>query len=71
MSKIQYDEFDDEMNPMHPCTYCGCEDMQMNWDTGLYECASCGQPLVVQQERREKRRLVKRFRGNEEDESNW
>ena len=71
MSKIEYDEFNDEMNPFHPCLACGCKEFSMNWNSGLYECDSCGLPLEAKQERKEKRRLVKRFRGLKDDEETW
>ena len=43
--KIKYNEFDEEMNPFHPCLNCGHTEFSMNWDTGLYTCDSCGLPL--------------------------
>jgi len=66
--KIKYNEFDDEMNPFHPCLNCGHTEFSMNWDTGLYTCDSCGLPLEADDKKREKKK-VKRFRNqNENDE---
>tara|TARA_B100000780_G_C21058913_1_gene425538 strand:+ start:344 stop:556 length:213 start_codon:yes stop_codon:yes gene_type:complete len=67
MSKIRYDEFDDEMNPFHPCLRCGCKTFYMDWDTGLYTCESCEATLENELEKKSKR-VVKRFRGLKEDD---
>tara|TARA_R110001592_G_scaffold301508_1_gene572878 strand:+ start:1401 stop:1616 length:216 start_codon:yes stop_codon:yes gene_type:complete len=68
MSKIEYDEFDDEMNPFHPCLACGCKEFSMNWDTGLYECDSCGLALEVGTNNKKVKPKVKKFRGLKEDD---
>jgi transcription elongation factor Elf1 len=68
MSKIEYDEFDDEMNPFHPCLACGCEEFSMNWDTGLYECDNCGLTLEVNPNKKKLKPKVKKFRGLKEDD---
>ena len=66
--KIKYDEYDDEMNPYHPCLKCSKTGFSMNWDTGLYTCDSCGESLEAEAEKKSKR-VVKRFRGlNDENE---
>jgi ribosomal protein L37AE/L43A len=68
MAKVKYDEFNDEMNPFHPCLKCGDTEFSMNWDTGLYQCDSCGESLKAEVEKKSKR-VVKRFRGlNDENE---
>ena len=67
MSKVNYNEFDDEMNPFHPCLKCGATEFSMNWDTGLYQCDSCGATLENELEKKSKR-VVKRFRGLKEDD---
>lgn len=66
MSKIKYDEFDDEMNPFHPCLKCGATEFSMNWDSGLYQCDSCGQTLQAEYEKKTKK-TVKRFRNLKDD----
>ena len=71
MSKVNYNEFDDEMNPFHPCLKCGHEEFSMNWDTGLYQCDSCGATLEIDEPKITKmKQNVKRFRGlkKEDDE---
>jgi len=71
MSKVNYNEFDDEMNPFHPCLKCGHEEFSMNWDTGLYQCDSCGATLEIDEPKNTKmKQNVKRFRGlkKEDDE---
>ena len=71
MSKVNYNEFDDEMNPFHPCLKCGAEEFSMNWTTGLYQCDSCGATLEVDEPKNTKMKPnVKRFRGlkKEDDE---
>tara|TARA_R100000541_G_scaffold59034_1_gene71548 strand:+ start:393 stop:602 length:210 start_codon:yes stop_codon:yes gene_type:complete len=66
--KIKYDEFDDEMNPFHPCLNCGSNKFSMDLDTGYYTCDSCGFPLEAEEKKRSKK-IVKRFRNlNDEDE---
>ena len=67
MSKINYDEYDDEMNPFHPCLSCGAEEFSMDWDTGFYTCNSCGLPLEVEGAKKVKKK-VKKFRGLKEDD---
>tara|TARA_R110000796_G_scaffold2240_2_gene8967 strand:- start:2011 stop:2223 length:213 start_codon:yes stop_codon:yes gene_type:complete len=68
MTKVSYDEFDDEMNPFHPCLKCRSKEFSMNWNTGLYTCDSCGESLKAEVEKKSKR-VVKRFRGlKDEDE---
>jgi hypothetical protein len=68
MSKIKYDEFDDEMNPFHPCLSCGGEGFGMNWNTGLYECNSCGLTLEVAEKKENKPKSLKKFRGLDIDD---
>ena len=69
MSKINYDEFDDEMNPFHPCLKCGAEEFSMNWTTGLYQCDSCEATLEVDDTKSTKmKKKPKRFRGLKEDD---
>jgi ribosomal protein L37AE/L43A len=68
MSKIEYDEFDDEMNPFHPCLACGCKEFSMNWDTGLYECDSCGLALEVGDKKEKSKPTLKKFRGLKKDD---
>ena len=69
MSKVNYNEFDDEMNPFHPCLKCGAEEFSMNWTTGLYQCDSCGETLEAEEKNQKMKKNVKRFRGlNDEDE---
>ncbi len=55
MSKVKYDEFDDEMNPLHPCLKCGATGFSMNWDTGLYQCDSCGAVLEIDESEKNKK----------------
>ena len=68
MSKIEYDEFDDEMNPFHPCLACGCKEFSMNWDTGLYECDNCGLTLEVGDKKEKSKPTLKKFRGLKKDD---
>lgn len=68
MSKIEYDEFDDEMNPFHPCLACGCKEFSMNWDTGLYECDNCGLTLEVGDKKEKAKPTLKKFRGLKKDD---
>ncbi len=68
MSKIKYNEYDDEMNPFHPCLACGHEEFSMNWDTGLYECNSCGLALEIEEKKNKKQKTLKKFRGLKEDD---
>lgn len=68
MSKIEYDEFDDEMNPFHPCLNCGCEDFSMDWDTGYYTCDNCGLPLEVGDKKENKKKSLKKFRNLKDDD---
>ena len=68
MSKIEYDEFDDEMNPFHPCLACGCKEFSMNWDTGLYECDSCGLALEVGDKKEKSKPTLKKFRRLKKDD---
>ena len=68
MTKVKYDEFNDEMNPSHPCLKCRSTEFSMNWETGLYECLGCGESFEVEMERK-KKKIIKRFRGlNDENE---
>ena len=66
--KVKYDEFDDEMNPFHPCLSCGHTEFSMNWDTGLYTCDSCGLPLQTEEESRKPKKQLKRFKKFNDDE---
>lgn len=68
MSKIKYDEYDDEMNPLHPCLKCGATGFSMNWDTGLYQCDSCGEVLEVDEPKKKKDMKVKKFRDLKRDD---
>jgi ribosomal protein L37AE/L43A len=68
MTKIKYDEYNDEMNPFHPCLNCGHTGFSMDWDTGLYTCDSCGLTLEAEQQKKEKK-TIRRFRNlKDEDE---
>lgn len=67
--KIKYNEFDEEMNPFHPCLNCGHTEFSMNWDTGLYTCDSCGLPLEAEADNKRSKAKLKRFRKlNDDDE---
>lgn len=65
MSKIKYDEYDDEMNPFHPCLNCGWEEFNMNWDTGLYICGKCEEPVGQTKKLEKKKKQIKRFKEDE------
>ena len=67
--KIKYNEFDEEMNPFHPCLNCGHTEFSMNWDTGLYTCDSCGLPLEAEADNKRSKAKLKHFRKlNDDDE---
>lgn len=67
--KIKYNEFDEEMNPFHPCLNCGHTEFSMDWDTSLYTCDSCGLPLEAEADNKRSKAKLKRFRKlNDDDE---
>ena len=65
--KIKYNEYDDEMNPFHPCVACEADEFEMDDATGFYKCTACGEVLIAQPNLKKRKKVVKRFR-DEDDE---
>jgi hypothetical protein len=69
MGKVKYDEYDDEMNPSHPCLACGGLEFNMDWDVGLYACEKCEEPVGQVKKMMKPRKKIKYFKElNGEDE---
>lgn len=67
--KINYNEYDDEMNPFHPCVACGAHEFEMDQATGFYRCKACGEILTTQDNSKKvrKKKVVKRFRDGDDE----
>ncbi len=69
--KINYNEYDDEMNPIHPCLACNSIEFEMDSSTGYYKCAACGEILKdsppQKKVRMKKKQVVKRFRDGDDE----
>ena len=68
--KINYNEYDEEMNPIHPCLACNALEFEMDQATGCYKCAACGELLKddpPQKKVRRKKQVVKRFRDGDDE----
>jgi len=66
MSKVDYRDWMTE-DPFHPCLKCGAEEFKLNWETDIYTCIECGEPLIAPKEPQKKKRLLKKRPRLEED----
>lgn len=59
MARVNVDrELEDE--GFHPCLNCGAIESIMNWETGIWDCCNCGEPIISPPAKKERVRLVNR-----------
>ena len=46
MPKINYDDWMED-DPFHPCLKCGSEEFEIDYETDLYTCQTCGETLLA------------------------
>ena len=65
--KIDYEDWIDE-DPFHPCLKCGYNEFHMDYETNLYTCSNCGEPMIAPKEPIKKQKPAKKkVRLDEED----
>tara|TARA_R110000796_G_scaffold77684_2_gene173584 strand:+ start:1123 stop:1341 length:219 start_codon:yes stop_codon:yes gene_type:complete len=69
MAKVNYNDFDDELNSFPPCWNCRGEEFAMDWGPGIYVCQGCGKEMIDEPVKvKVRKKKIKRFKGYEGEE---
>ena len=65
MPKINYDDWIED-DPFHPCLKCGSEEFEIDYETDLYTCQTCGETLLAPKKAKTRKTIKKPFRLEED-----